>query len=275
MAEIEKRHPRTQQFLMWAGPSLLVSSVAVIGLIAALASPFTGVKDWAESFYARAEPVVTAPWFVALSVLLVLGYIAALLYTGLPPRTPSSAQVPAQRQAVLYLTATLERAPTRAVGDGTLVIFMLDVWSNGLGFGFTRKTKSYSESRNPQIDWKGQIPLVQKCVVTNYGPDPLADIRLKVDGEVREVKITPTSTQSGDIIMSGNLDMRLDKIDPGEDQSFTFYIQNGSPFALVLQLKDAEAQSIRTGQVIRVPVDTNAPARLIPLLQAPPRAACC
>jgi hypothetical protein len=171
-----------------------------------------------------------------------------------------------QRQTVLYVLTNLERAPTRVVGDGTLIIFMLDVWTNG--FGFTRKHKSYSERQNPEIDWGATIPLVQKCVITNYGSEPLTDIRLMVDGEVRENKATPTGTESGEVIMSGKVQLPLDKLDPGEDQSFTFYIQNRSRFHVWLQLKDAEARPIGTRELTRVPVDTNAPARHIALFPA-------
>ena len=51
-------------------------------MVAALAQSYSGVKKWAENWFYYLEPVVTAPWFVALSILAICGYIAAIIWTG-------------------------------------------------------------------------------------------------------------------------------------------------------------------------------------------------
>jgi hypothetical protein len=170
---------------------------------------------------------------------------------------------PPQQQTVLYLHCVPERLPTRAIGEGSLVLFVLDVWDNG--FGFSRKHRFFSERDNPRIDWGAGIPMSQKCVLTNYGSEPLADISLLVDGEIRAVKQNAVGTEAGEAIMSGTAELKIDKIDPGENKSHTFYIQNRSNFYAWFRLMDAEARPIGSGQITRVPVDTNAPARHVAL----------
>lgn len=283
MATADEREPNKNPWLSrlyWALG--LMGAVFVFCAQTKVEDATSNISGWmqligADAVAERLADTAADSWVTAFGVILCAGVIGFNLWRARKIRahershnlvnsTLESMKPLPQRQAVLYLLSGPERAPTRAVGDGVLVIFILDVWENG--FGFTRKTRLYSEGLSSQIDWKGGVPLLQKCVITNYGPDTLTDIRLMVDGEIREVLTTGTSTQSGDVIMSGPLEMQLDKLDPGENRSFTFYIQNGSPFVAVLQLKDAEARSIRTGHLIRASVDTNAPARLIPLIQA-------
>lgn len=80
-----KRYPATHSFLKWAGPALVLFLAGCLGLIATFADVFDGVKNWAERWYLALEPTMTAPWFVALSVVLIISYIAALIWTGQEP----------------------------------------------------------------------------------------------------------------------------------------------------------------------------------------------
>jgi hypothetical protein len=95
------RYPVVHNFLKWVGPTLVVFLGGCLGLIAAFAAEFPGVKAWAERSFAVAEPTITAPWFVALVVVLIAGYVAGLLWTGQPrhaasksPATSASSKLP-------------------------------------------------------------------------------------------------------------------------------------------------------------------------------------
>ncbi|MEA3017655.1 MAG: hypothetical protein QOI38_2377 [Sphingomonadales bacterium] len=80
------RYPTTHKFLAWAGPTLVIFFGGCVGLVAGLAGAFPRVRVWGERVFDQWWPIVTAPWFVALSILLILGYLAALLWTGRPRR---------------------------------------------------------------------------------------------------------------------------------------------------------------------------------------------
>lgn len=82
------RASQIHQFLKWAGRTLVVFISGCLALVAAFAAVYSGVREWAEGWYGWAEPVVTSGWFVAVCVLLILGYIGALVRTGTPiPQT--------------------------------------------------------------------------------------------------------------------------------------------------------------------------------------------
>lgn len=78
------QHPRAHRFLTWVGPSLVVLAGGFITLVAALAPTYPGVKKWGEDWFTKLEPIVTAPWFLLLCVILLLGYSAALVWTSQP-----------------------------------------------------------------------------------------------------------------------------------------------------------------------------------------------
>lgn len=76
------RHPTTHTFLKWAGPTVVAFCGGCVGLIAALASSFPRVRPWAEREFDLWWPVVSAPLFMVLSLVVICAYIAALVYTG-------------------------------------------------------------------------------------------------------------------------------------------------------------------------------------------------
>jgi hypothetical protein len=76
------RHPTTHSFLKWAGPSFILFCGGCVGLEAALAPTYPGIKQWGEDWFLYALSVMTAPWFVILSIALITGYIWALVWTG-------------------------------------------------------------------------------------------------------------------------------------------------------------------------------------------------
>lgn len=76
------RFPTFHKFLVWAGPALLAAGFAVATIFAAFAQLYPKVKKWGESWFNSLESVVTAPWFLVCFVLLILGYVAALIWTG-------------------------------------------------------------------------------------------------------------------------------------------------------------------------------------------------
>ena len=69
-------------FIKWAGPTIFIFCGACVGLVAALAQSYPRVKDWGQLQFDRWWPVVTAPWFLVLSLLLIAIYLWALIWTG-------------------------------------------------------------------------------------------------------------------------------------------------------------------------------------------------
>ena len=78
------RHPTTHSFLKWFGPTLVLSIGGSIGLVAALAQPYAGVKDWGQKQFDRWWPIVSAPSFLFALAIIIAAYIWALVWTGTP-----------------------------------------------------------------------------------------------------------------------------------------------------------------------------------------------
>ena len=76
------RHPTTHSFLKWAGSSVIVFCGGIIGLLAALAGNYPGIKKWSEDWFYLLYPIMTAPWFVAAMIFAICAYIWALVWTG-------------------------------------------------------------------------------------------------------------------------------------------------------------------------------------------------
>ena len=55
-----------------------------MALVSTFAQVYDGVRDWAQGQFLNWWPFVATGWFVALTGLLILGYIGALIYTGSP-----------------------------------------------------------------------------------------------------------------------------------------------------------------------------------------------
>lgn len=76
------RFPTIHKFLKWFWPALAGSAIACLGVFAALAQAYPKVNKWGANLFDYWEPIVTVPWFVVLMVILIAGYIWALVYTG-------------------------------------------------------------------------------------------------------------------------------------------------------------------------------------------------
>ena len=88
--DVGMRHPTTHNFLKWFGSSFVVFLGAVVGLQAALAPTYPGIKTWGEDWFYYVWPIMTAPWFIVLAVFGIGGYIWALVYTGKQPTSELS-----------------------------------------------------------------------------------------------------------------------------------------------------------------------------------------
>ena len=80
------RYPATHSFLKWFGPTLVLSIGGCVGLVAALAQPYAGVKDWGQKQFDQWWPIVSAPGFLLALAIIIAAYIWALVWTGTPRR---------------------------------------------------------------------------------------------------------------------------------------------------------------------------------------------
>lgn len=88
MVDMSKmRHPRAFKILTRAGPSFVAFCAGCIGLIAAVAEPFHGFRDWALDQFHRWWPIVTTPAFIISALILILLYLLALVLCGTEKRT--------------------------------------------------------------------------------------------------------------------------------------------------------------------------------------------
>lgn len=76
------RYPKTHAFLRWLGPIVVVFIGSSIGLVAALATAFPRFNQWVDRQFEAWWPVVSAPWFMAISIVVIAAYIWALIHTG-------------------------------------------------------------------------------------------------------------------------------------------------------------------------------------------------
>lgn len=74
-------------FLKWAGPSIVLFCGGCIGLVAALAQSYPGVKDWGKAQFDGWWPILSAPWFLLSAAIAIAAYVAALVWTGQEART--------------------------------------------------------------------------------------------------------------------------------------------------------------------------------------------
>ena len=80
------RFPKIHNFLKWSVPALTGTALASLAVFAALAQAYPKLNKWGADFFNYWWPIVTAPWFILLAVLLICGYIAALVHTGGEPK---------------------------------------------------------------------------------------------------------------------------------------------------------------------------------------------
>jgi hypothetical protein len=78
------RHPRAYKFLCFAGPAVLLFAGSCIGLVVAAAQRWEGVARWAELRFYEVWPIVTAWWFLVAACIVIVLYLAALIYTSSP-----------------------------------------------------------------------------------------------------------------------------------------------------------------------------------------------
>jgi len=94
---------------------------------------------------------------------------------------------------------------------------------------------------------------VDRCIITNYGPEPLTNVRILADVILNEVLPNgPGSTTSGKVVSSGPVSMKIDKIDPGKDGAQTFYIQNETKLYGNLEFRSASATIL--GETVERPL---------------------
>ena len=99
--EAEMLHPTTHKFLLWLGPSILIFMGTSIGLLAALAQTYAGIKKWGEDWFFYLVPIMTAPWFLVLALATLIASLGALVYCARPvPPTPLDADAEYERRSI-------------------------------------------------------------------------------------------------------------------------------------------------------------------------------
>ncbi|MFC4292552.1 hypothetical protein ACFOWX_09020 [Sphingorhabdus arenilitoris] len=80
------RHPKTFNFLKWAGRAFYGCVIGLGGLLFVAAQIWDGVKIWTEQWFYYLIPYVMTPWFLVCSLIILLSYVGALLYTWSEPK---------------------------------------------------------------------------------------------------------------------------------------------------------------------------------------------
>ena len=87
---MERRHPETFKFLCIAGPAVGAIVVGLPMFVATMVQAFPKLEPWATELFWQWWPTVTAGWFVALCVVVIVGFIASLIFTGWQVKSPKS-----------------------------------------------------------------------------------------------------------------------------------------------------------------------------------------
>ena len=128
----------------------------------------------------------------------------------------------------------------------------------------TGATFGHSDQQ-PGTRYEWNVPMPRpalKCIITNYSSKPLLNVSLDVLVDFKTADITHEDgaviTRHGDSLGSYLARSQPFQLDPGENNSITFYAVNDSPFFLELILpKSLDAQLLDSEKRFRVTIRTS------------------
>lgn len=167
---------------------------------------------------------------------------------------------PAAQDPALYVE--LGQPSKQMVGDGLLVEHIATITRDHVSFG--RRTAPIQNGDPIEFHWKPKVQTA-KLTVTNYGQEPLTDVRIEAHVKAAEVIKTAAGAHTGETIRDHPTELTIPKIDPGKENSETIYVSNPTDYFITLELGGAKAMPIAAAAPTEFAVKTNTPYRIIML----------
>jgi hypothetical protein len=186
----------------------------VVGIFVAVAGLGLTIAGLRTDF--STKPV--APILITIGLILVISGFVWHAFRGAEPASTPSPVAP------LFLECALGTLPATVPPSGAVWAMQLQGSGGGGDVGFMQM------SGVPGANL-GRMPLVgqmYKCQLTNYNQDPVSSVTLSTKLEYIEAIRKDDSYSGGKYIGQHIATITIQKIDPGKDDPFIFYIWNMS-----------------------------------------------
>jgi len=192
------RHPIAHRFLARAGPAIIVFIGSCIGLVAALAPTYPGVKTWGETQFFRWWPVVRTPWFWGVVMIIIALYVFFVVWTRREPTvkldTASLRQPTGPDQLYLFKNQTYNDTARKSY---------LVVWSPSEYF-----VPIFTDYDSRSRSWPPAEPAEKRLTVYLYNPGP-DDLRhLKIQWDLGDLDVENRIRNTG--LFEGYIDKLID-----------------------------------------------------------------